>query len=64
MKSSNSKNKEYIIQCKMNDLWCTIGDSPSKDIAIDLCKYKKKCQHNLKWRVIERITTIKEKTIS
>ena len=63
MKTTSSKNKEYIIQCKMNDLWCPIGDAETKDIAIDLYKYKKKCQSNLKWRVIERVTVVKETTL-
>lgn len=60
MKTLSSKNKKYIVECKMNDAWWPIGDDDNKDTALDLCKYKKKCQSNLKWRVVERVTVIKE----
>ena len=60
MKTMSRKTKEYIIECKMNNAWWPTGDAESKAIAIDLCKYKKKCQSNLKWRVVERVTMVKE----
>lgn len=58
------KRKEYVIQCKMNNTWCPVGDFEDKAIAVDTMLYKKKQQKTLKWRTLERVTLIKEKVVS